>query len=136
MKQIPINNAPKFLVSEILSHSFLQKDDVQVFFSHKLFDLGFPATPAKTPHIPASGSHCNTHEAARAWREGVEHRLVLGGSGGTEVFLFFFLAKEATVMDSGTSGLLETCKSPSIITTLCIHNLLAERSTASMTNGA
>jgi hypothetical protein len=55
MKQLPIDKAPKFLISKIVSHGFLQEDDVQILFPHKLLDLGFLASPAKTPHIPACG---------------------------------------------------------------------------------
>jgi hypothetical protein len=102
MKQLPIHQASKFLVSEILSHGFLQEDNVQILFPHELLDLGFSATPAKTPHIPASGSHCDTPKAAHVWRAGVDLRLVLRGSNETEGFLFFLLASEATVIDSGS----------------------------------
>jgi hypothetical protein len=72
-----------------------------LLLAYEVPQLGFPATPAKTPHVPAHGSHRDSFAKARACRAGVALRLVRGGRATLGAFYFFCLFSDATKMSSG-----------------------------------
>jgi hypothetical protein len=96
MKQVTINKTSQFLVCELLTHHFLEKDDIYLFFLDKLLELGSPAPPVKPLHIPSRCPHWDCCCKARAWRAGVGLRLDLGGKLSVGDFLFLLAVAGAT----------------------------------------
>jgi hypothetical protein len=57
VKKFPVHQTSELLVCKVLTHGFLEENDVQLLLADEVPQLGFSATPAKTPHVPARDSH-------------------------------------------------------------------------------